>query len=134
MYNHPYIDLTGLYVPDNPSDPTTYHWKYTEIYIKATIVVGTAQIVIPITVPRERLYNLKKSDNSYEIMQSFRSGYWISPPDPNHGYPNGIGAAVAFKICKERVYFDQASINGTTASTLRWAFTWKEREHVELPT
>lgn len=98
--------------------------EYTELYIKATIIKDSTEIVMPITIPKNRLYPLSSG------YQSFRTGYQINSAN---------GAMVAFKIVRERVMFDQAWINGVQCGPgndqpkLRWAFSWKWRESVPTP-
>lgn len=96
---------------------------YNELYIKATYDDGNGnQIVMPIMVPKKRLYSISETQKK----QFFRNGYQINASN---------GGCVSFRIYQERIYFDEAWINGhqclsTNDYKIDWAFSWNERETV----
>lgn len=124
-----YLDISNI---------TNY---FSEIMIKATIVTGYdtqnhIEIVLPIgSLPKDRIYNFLNPNydpsipgsKPFSTPQSFRNGYTQGLEKNDQREIIGIfGGEVAFKIYRERIYFDTGYVNGSTAE-VDWAFCWKER-------
>lgn len=124
-----YLDISNI---------TNY---FSEIMIKATIITayGTqnhVEIVLPIgSLPKDRIYNFLNpnydpsipNSKPFSTPQSFRNGYTQGLEKNDQREIIGIfGGEVAFKIYRERIYFDTGYVNGSVAE-VDWAFCWKER-------